>query len=168
MTGLSEIIAQFLEQDPAASNDEIATKVVESELSREALVSLVAARVAVHRRNDTRAAERKVFVNSVTSHNYTPITETEHREFAESFRKKLSEKTFSLGDGQRVSWGEATVKDHQERITFLERHAAGLHRTADQHREAIKRIEGAGVTCLAELPEEDLGDDLVEGPEVTD
>ena len=58
MTPLSEVIAKFLEEDPAAPNEEIATKVVESELSREALVSLVAVRVAIQRRNDTRAAQQ--------------------------------------------------------------------------------------------------------------
>lgn len=58
MTPLSEVIAKFLEEDPAALSEEIATKVVESELSREALVSLVAVRVAIQRRNDTRAAQQ--------------------------------------------------------------------------------------------------------------
>lgn len=58
MTPLSEVIAKFLEEDPAALSEEIATKVVESKLSREALVSLVAVRVAIQRRNDTRAAQQ--------------------------------------------------------------------------------------------------------------
>src|SRR5690606_1419515 len=58
MTPLSEVIAKFLEEGPAAPIEESATKVGESELSREALVSLVAVRVAIQRRNDTRAAQQ--------------------------------------------------------------------------------------------------------------
>lgn len=50
-----------------------------------------------------------------------------------------------------VTWGEATVEDHQARIVYLETLVAGTRRTIDRHREAVASITEAGVACLDQL-----------------
>lgn len=53
-----------------------------------------------------------------------------------------------------VTWGEATVVDHRERITFLGSLRNGIDATIQRHANAIEQIEAAGVTALAELTTE--------------
>lgn len=65
----------------------------------------------------------------------------------------LRGETFRLGNGREVSWDKATVEEHRQRVEMLERIRAGIAATIDRHQEAIRRIEDAGVTCLAELGE---------------
>ena len=40
-----------------------------------------------------------------------------------------------------------------QRVAYLEKIRDGIDQTIDRHREAIRLIEQAGVTCLAELEE---------------
>lgn len=57
---------------------------------------------------------------------------------------------FSVGDGREVTWGDATVEDHEARIAFLELQARGLMDTVERHRASIALITAAGATCLKE------------------
>jgi|DEB19_MinimDraft_3_1074340.scaffolds.fasta_scaffold183494_2 hypothetical protein len=61
--------------------------------------------------------------------------------------------TFTPGDGRRVTWGEATIADHEMRIDFLGRKRSGLDATMKRHRQAIDDIRRAGVNCLNEITE---------------
>lgn len=67
-------------------------------------------------------------------------------------RAKLLAETFSLGDGTRVSWGDATADDHRKRIAMLDRIYTGIGATIGRHVEALELIEAANVHCLNELP----------------
>jgi hypothetical protein len=58
---------------------------------------------------------------------------------------------FALGDGTKVSWGDATVEQHQQRIALLVKDIAGTTETAARHQAAIRMIEEAGVRRLADL-----------------
>lgn len=66
--------------------------------------------------------------------------------------RELLDSVFALGDGQRTTWGEATVAEHRQRISLLITGAAGTVETAARHQAAIRLIEEAGVSRLADLP----------------
>lgn len=50
-----------------------------------------------------------------------------------------------------VTWGAATVADHQGRIDFQTMLKNGINVDIERHREAIALIVEAGRTCLADL-----------------
>lgn len=53
---------------------------------------------------------------------------------------ELLESTFALGDGQVVSWGEATIEQHQQRIDMLTSMTKGTLETAGKHQAAINEL----------------------------
>jgi hypothetical protein len=67
---------------------------------------------------------------------------------------ELLETAFALGDGQRVTWGDATVEQHEQRIRFLTTQAAGTLETASRHQAAIGMIREASAMCLRDLSED--------------
>lgn len=67
-------------------------------------------------------------------------------QFAPLFKTQIA-----VGDGHTVTWGSATVAQHQMRIAMLEGKIGGLALTVQRHKMAISLIESAGVTCLEEI-----------------
>ena len=57
---------------------------------------------------------------------------------------------FYTGD-HYVTWGEATVEDHRNRIAYLASLRNGIDATIQRHADAIEQIEAAGVATLADL-----------------
>lgn len=55
---------------------------------------------------------------------------------------------FSVGDGRRVSWGEATLEDHRQRIELLAKGVEGSIRTIRLHEYAAKILRETGAQCL--------------------
>ena len=62
--------------------------------------------------------------------------------------RELLESRFALGNGERVTWGEATIPQHLMRISMLEKKVAGINQTIGHHQEAIEMIKAAGSDCL--------------------
>lgn len=52
---------------------------------------------------------------------------------------------------QTIHWRTATRLDHQARVERLERQAAGIGRTAGNHRAAISLLDATGAGCLGEI-----------------
>lgn len=67
-------------------------------------------------------------------------------------RKHWLTEGFMLGDGRRVTWGEATVADHEQRVAMLRDIRDGLSVTINRHAWAIDRITDAKVQRLADVP----------------
>ncbi|MFL5688693.1 MAG: hypothetical protein ACJ77I_06860 [Chloroflexota bacterium] len=65
--------------------------------------------------------------------------------------QELLETSFALGDGRRVTWGDATIDEHEQRIAFLTNHAAGTLETAGRHQAAIGMLAEANAACLRDL-----------------
>jgi len=57
---------------------------------------------------------------------------------------------FALGDGFRVTWGDATVQQHATRIMLLRQNVRGNLDTIQRHEAAIATINERGATSLAE------------------
>ena len=84
----------------------------------------------------------------------TPTTEDGRiRRQQELLSLRLSYSEFSLGGGRRVSWQEATVSDHEERIEYLKKQRDAINGTIDLHKEAVSLLKEAGVSCLREVTE---------------
>ena len=54
-------------------------------------------------------------------------------------------------DGERVTWGAATIEQHERRASWLETHASGTLETAARHRAAIMMLREAQLATLREL-----------------
>lgn len=58
---------------------------------------------------------------------------------------------FALGDGRRVTWGEASTEDHEQRIRMLTSNAVANAEAAARHQAAITIIADAGVERLRQV-----------------
>jgi hypothetical protein len=65
--------------------------------------------------------------------------------------QELLNTIFSTTDGSRVTWGNATIAQHQDRIVMFEQNAAINLEGASRHVAAIEALREAGVSCLNEL-----------------
>lgn len=80
-------------------------------------------------------------------------------DFAKAVRADWTEQilsaSFSLPDGTRVLWGDATIEQHKARRDFLLSQASGTLETAGRHDAAIKDLTSFRVTCLNDLAPQD-------------
>lgn len=60
--------------------------------------------------------------------------------------------TYNTGD---VTWGAATVADHEDRITYQLRLRGGIDVDINRHKDAIKKITAADATCLDDIDMEE-------------
>ena len=64
---------------------------------------------------------------------------------------ELLAQSFRMPDGTKVTWGSATVEQHQERLEMLQRNAKANIEAAARHNKAIVDITHCGVDTLAAL-----------------
>ena len=82
-----------------------------------------------------------------------PVLEDWRKELRLEWRAELLASSFTLRNGASVTWGDATVAEHRERVDiFMGQVAAGVDGAA-RHNAAIRAIEAAGVSCLNEAIE---------------
>ena len=67
---------------------------------------------------------------------------------------ELLDTVFATGDGTRVTWRDATVAQHEERIDMLAKMIDGTAETAAMHMRAVQMIKDAGVENLAQLTDQ--------------
>lgn len=67
------------------------------------------------------------------------------------FTSELLNASFSLGNGESVTWGAATIAQHKVRIALLSRSIEGGAHTLTLHEQAIEMIAQGGVSTLREL-----------------
>lgn len=70
--------------------------------------------------------------------------------------EELLESAFALGNGERVTWGQATIDQHTQRIALLTGNIAGNIETAARHQTAIDMIQEVGAENLAALAGESV------------
>jgi hypothetical protein len=94
--------------------------------------------------HDPEAYRRKYTLNG--------IIEAFEEEVRGSERLKVTAElltvAFSLGDGRRVSWGEATLEDHRQRIEMLGKGIEGNVQTIRLHEYAATILRETGAACL--------------------
>lgn len=64
--------------------------------------------------------------------------------------RELLASSFVLKSGERVTWGDATVAQHKERMAMFKEQARINMDGAERHKLAIQQIEEVGAKCLNE------------------
>ena len=65
---------------------------------------------------------------------------------------ELRTKRFSLADGTRVGWFDATIEQHEARVDMQRKLMAGIELDVGRHQEAIRVLRETGAKNLAALP----------------
>lgn len=129
--------------DPEASQEAIiymAEKWVEEQARKRA-------RTATHR---TERAAIRVQVTEAARAKVASLTATIAKKQSHAWESMLDQ-SFVLPDGTRVTWGAATVAQHELRAHSLETMATSTLETAARHRTAVQALKSAGVDTLREL-----------------
>jgi hypothetical protein len=58
---------------------------------------------------------------------------------------------FALGDGTRVTWGDATAEQHRARAEMFQNNAVANLEGAARHQKALEALEQSGATTLREM-----------------
>ena len=145
MQTINEVIHKTATGDPTGDPAVLARKLL-LEIDNDLLVEMISEAIAGEQRALTRIVERTAFKAFFAS----PTNDIVAAQSNDSLRAIFS-RTFSLGTGEAVAWGAATVDQHRQRIAMLQRMRDGIDATIYQHEEAIRVITEAGVTSLDEL-----------------
>lgn len=105
-----------------------------------------------HRANQRREV---VKVESETRRKLRRSPEQVKRDILRSARREawrlLLEERFSLPDGHMVTWGAASIDEHEARIQSQTDLAKGIMRDVDLHTAAVADLAAFGVSSLDEL-----------------
>ena len=106
---------------------------------------------AAKKRSDDEFARRKKEIDDEFTRGIQKILDDVASKIRLEVTEELLSSVFALGDGRRVTWGEATVDDHKTRIVMLENQMIGTGQTASLHMKAIEMIQSNGVMKLADV-----------------
>lgn len=152
MNPLHELIEQYDTDlgDPAATAEKVMKALKLNQHQSDMLGPVITDEVRRSARSRVRKLERQA---GLELRDRRGASESQEPVNVPSARELLLQKGFTVEGGRYVLWGEATVADHESRIALLDKNRKGLGRTIKEHRDAIRQIEAAGVTCLLEVPE---------------
>lgn len=122
-----------------------------AQLGRPTLLQLIAEEIKHQQRESKRTGPETRAFAEWFAHRDSAATKT-----AFGVRAALSPvfaDTFSLGGGESVTWGRASIEQHERRIVMLEKIRAGIADTIARHREAIRILRETGAACLEEVTE---------------
>ena len=140
--GFNRLVHELLEQydDIEDVTTRVCNHIRLSNDQRMFLWALIRSAVDNVKRNDVRQLEKAAKPGKFGR----PVNPTEDMQ-------RLTDETFALGDGSRVRWGDATIKQHEARIDYLAKQRDGIDATIQRHRAVIEQLRAAGVSCLNEL-----------------
>jgi hypothetical protein len=69
---------------------------------------------------------------------------------AVEFTQAFLDSEFALGDGRRVTWGEATREDHMARIEYMRTRIESMDEDVHMHLRVLTVLENAGARTLRE------------------
>ena len=81
----------------------------------------------------------------------TPIIERYADEMRMEWTAELLASAFTLDDGTRVNWGDATVDQHSQRVEMFRRNAMANAEGAARHLKAVGALRLSGCSTLREL-----------------
>lgn len=82
------------------------------------------------------------------------ITKDYRKKVIDNWTEELLNTPFATGDGRRITWGEATVDDHEMRIAMLYRQISGTASDVARHEKAVEVLETSGKKSLNQYMEE--------------
>lgn len=129
----------------------LAEKILRNE--PEACVAAVADRIEHLRRSWLKEAEAVHVESFLRAAGRNPVTLTVAGDDGEPRRLVLPSEPFRLGDGSKVTWGQATIEQWWQRVTVLRKIRGGVDLAIQQCLGAIKVLEETGALCLDEIKE---------------
>lgn len=151
------LVDKIRESVEAATDDDcvaIARSLLDAVDKRE-LLPLLIEEIRHEQRRIQRLTELRAFANvpfEVATRSNPSSSELQTAYTPDGLRA-LYKTPFALGDGTRVTWGRATVEQHEMRLAMLRRLRAGLDQTIARHNEALELLRTTGVKCLEDLAE---------------
>lgn len=99
-----------------------------------------------------RANDLRLYMTcfSQASEKMTKIFEDLSAQMRMQWTEELLATPFALPNGDRVTWGSATVAQHEERVEMFKGQVTAGAEGAARHMAAIRDIEALGARCLAE------------------
>lgn len=150
MASVFDEITKAAKADPFGAADDLARRLMAS-VRKDDLLPLLVREIAHAQRHQNRWAERSAFSERFAA-SVSALPETSEIAAAslDDF-KALYETPFKLGDGTSVTWGAATVEQHEIRLSMLRAIRAGLDRTIARHEEAVAILRSSGAPCLEQI-----------------
>jgi hypothetical protein len=140
------------------------------EVYRELAIAAIVDSIRRHVRAETLAIERKSVDRSKFKFEPTPeflereaersrqfwqhmnqITEQFAAELKAEWTAELLSSEFALADGTTVTWGDATVEQHEQRVELFTRNAVANAEGAARHKLAIEALKQSGSPTLNDL-----------------
>ncbi len=148
MTDLYDLIAQHDQGDP----DLTASAVLNAVGCPAKWRDLFGPLLAMECRRTQRKAARKIEEEVAGNHGAPGVASDAQPgiDAGAPSRSDFLATRFYTGD-HYVTWGEATVEDHRNRIAYLASLRNGIDVTIQRHADAIEQIEAAGVASLNDL-----------------
>jgi hypothetical protein len=112
--------------------------------------------------NGVRGRERAVLAREATAAGFTSITAYNNSQRQRQLQQNLdvasefgiylyvADAEIALGNGERVTWRDATVADHERRVTYLQRNIEAQQGNVDLHVGLIERLRRNGLNTLGE------------------
>lgn len=110
--------------------------------AKKILLPIVASTVGHIFRHRVRWIEQAVQSQAVQS----PVAGEERVSYQDFLRE-----SFALYDGRRVRWADATIADHEQRISMLTSMRDGLNVTIARHQAAVDQLRKTGAPSLGAL-----------------
>ena len=117
-------------------------------------LQLVAERIESVRRSDVHALERRVANTVKLSVARIGSSTARNTKLTQDHLAALLQRSFRLGNGVSVRWGDATVDQHEKRIAMLSRQRDGIENSVRLHQDAVNRLRKSGAACLFELAQQ--------------
>lgn len=136
---------------PSEDPKVIAEDLLHNVLTSDDVIDILAEHVMHYQRLHVLSCEKRVFQSFFKTN--TSLSTTVRSSVADiAFQLSgLFDKEMKLGDGTSVTWGKATIEQHEQRIAVLEKIRDGIDDTISRHREAISILQKAKAKCLEEI-----------------
>jgi hypothetical protein len=144
-------IQERIKQAATIDGDEfdLAEQII-TQCTKAELVPYIAEAILQERRTSVRSTEKAWFAEMVAAFSPSrPLVEQRIAQAAEF--SQLLRSRFAIGDGRHISWAEATIEEHEQRIAMLQQMRSGITETIKRHEQAVKLLRQTGASCLAEL-----------------
>jgi len=145
---------EWVKQFPDTPSSDLAIRCVNEEPTMAAEVLIE--RIENVRRGQVRAIEQETFADvlrsvAVRRAEGTIVVPGAPRTAAQINMGVLLQERFALGGGVFVTWGQATIEQHERRIAMLKVMVGGLQETIERHEATIQQLREIGARCLDEV-----------------
>lgn len=97
------------------------------------------------------AEERHLAIQRAHAARMARIIDDFKREVFVEWTAELLASDFAMPDGTRVTWGEATIEQHEERAAMFQRNAVANAEGAARHVQAVEQLKDSGALTLSDL-----------------